>query len=228
MKTKYIGTTLLFSKNVNEVYHGIQASYILKLNTFQHFIEDLNNLANETVSNEFPGYEYIGVTDLYISEKEGEGHYLGRTSYYNTKTLEEAKKMCLSSTKLSGLISEKLEKDLYNVGLVYFNEDREGPEFHSTIIVYTQLKTVRDKADLAKMAKSSLFKQKITHFAVEQLFNDDLKYVGVIDFYKVQDKGLFVVFGKFEHFRQLKKEVLTAAKLEKSYEGVIEDYEYVD
>jgi hypothetical protein len=227
MKKIYIGVTLMFYIKHDEMYKAIQSSYIIELSNFLNFIEDVNLLTSSLIKTEFLDYQYAGITDLYVTEKEDIGNFLGRSSYFDYKTYADAKKLILGRKEIIKIINTHTISDKFNIGFVYFNEDSEGSEFNSTIIVNSQLNNVKDIEGIESFAISTKFKQKILDFSVEQIGIEDLKFVGISDFYKIKGKGLFSISGTFKNFKSISAELIEKSELEKKFDDVIEDYSYV-
>jgi hypothetical protein len=228
MKKKYIGVTMMFWIKKNEMHKAVQSSYILKITDFLNFKNEINLLSLSLIETEFVGYRYSGITDLYVSEKEGFGNFLGRTSYFDYKTLSDAKKMVLGEFELNEIIESNTIFDRFNVGFVYFNEDSEGLEFNSTIIIDSQLTNVKNIEYLKSFANSILFKQKVIDFSVEQLYLDDLKFIGISAFYKIKEKGLFSISCNFKNIGNINSELIKSSELEQKFNEVLEDYNYVN
>ncbi|WP_407845770.1 hypothetical protein [Chryseobacterium sp. KCF3-3] len=226
MKNKYIGVTLMFYKEESNKYVAVQSSYVLKLSNYKDFKKDVNALVDKIINKEYLNYIFLGITDLYISEKDGKGKYLGRTSYYNYKEIKQAKAITLSKNKINEIICNNQKAKKYNIGLVYFNNDSDGEKFNSTLIIYSQIKNVKNYDDLL-FFNTLKFKKKIVKFSIEELKIDDLKLVGFTDFYPVQKKGLFSLVSTFSKISELKKNVIEVKQLRKKFNDVLSDFSYL-
>lgn len=223
-----IGFTLLFWKKEDEIYKGIQSSFTLKITDFFHFDKQINLLVFELLNSEFKYFNYAGITDIYVSELDGLGNYLGRTSYYNYKAISSAKKLLLSEENIIETIVNQSSAARFNVGFVYFNQDREGKKFNSTFIIYTQYSTVQSSKELINLANSRDFKQKIIKFAVENLYLDDLTVIGISDLYEIRNKGLFTLEGMFNDFENISSEIIPKELVQDKFNEVLDDYKYID
>lgn len=217
----------MFYTKQDELYKAVQASYTIEMLNFLDFINKVNLLSSNLIKTEFLNYQYAGITDIYMSEKEDIGNFLGRSSYFDFKTFNEAEKLILRKHEIMKIIKEHDVLDKFNIGLVYFNEDREGSEFNSTIIVNSQMNNIKNIDDLWLFATSTKFKQKILDFSVELLCLEDLKFVGISDFYKIKGKGLFAISGNFKNFKSITSELIKTSELEQKFDDVMEDYSYV-
>lgn len=224
---KHIGVTLMFYIEQEGMYNAVQSSYIIEMSNFLNFTNEVNLLSSSLIKTEFSNYKYAGITDLYVSEKEKIGNFLGRSSYFDYKTYFDAEKLILKEQEIIKRIKKHTVFDKFNVGFVFFNEDSEGSDFNSTIVVYSLIDNVKSFRDLESFANSKKFKQKILNFSVEQLFLDDLMFVGVSDFYKVKEKGIFAITGKFKNIQNITLELIQESELEQKFDDVIDDYSYL-
>lgn len=226
---KYIGTTLIFTLVEDNVYKAIQSSFILELNTIIDFKEQLKDLVNNLIqSDSFKDYSYLGVSDLYITESEGKTKYLGRSSLYDIKTQEEAKKYILNEKKIKKAFENTKWFDKSNLGLVYFHQDEEGEEYNSTIIIYSLITKYDNLKYIYEFANSKSFKEKILHFSVEQLSYNRLIFIGISELYPIKEKGLFTQSAIFKSIDEVKSEVFSERELENAFKDVLDDYMYID
>src|SRR5690606_32069061 len=132
------GVTFVFYKKSKSKYHAIQSSYIFKLKPFEFLKTDILKKAEEIIDVYLSDYVFLGISDLYMTEKLDVYNYLGRTSFYKLKDEEKADSMVLNIKEINQRLErthKNYKKNLINVGFVYFNKDAEGKEFNSTIIV---------------------------------------------------------------------------------------------
>jgi len=226
-QNKHIGVTLLFYKKEKEKYHAIMSSYIFLLNTYKSFVFDVEKTAKKLLMKEFCDFTFAGIADLYIAEKEGNGRYLGRTSFFEKKQIQEAKEIILKNNAINKILSENPKEQKYNIGLVYFNNDSEGIKFNSTIIIYSQLRNIENFEQILKLANNKNFKKKIIKFSIEQLKLEDLQYVGIIDFYPIKHNGLFAVEKSFNDISNINEEIISVSELRKKFNEVLKDYKHL-
>lgn len=224
---KYIGTTLVFFLKENDLFKAIQSSYIFELTTLTDLKEKIEDLANQLVQSDYKGYTYIGISDLYVSENEGEANFLGRTSFFMDKKKSDSEKHILNIEELKRTFESIKSYKKLNIGFVYFHQDKEGQEYNSTIIVYSQIITKSNLNSIYKIAESKNFMQKIIDFSVEQLHIDGLKFIGISELYPVRDTGLFSKHGEFKNFNEIESVLIPENELESAFNNVIEDYKYV-
>ncbi|MCC9044161.1 hypothetical protein LNQ81_15930 [Myroides sp. M-43] len=161
---KYIGVTLVFY--CNNTFTGIQSSYIFELKSLELLLIDIENKAKEIINKFLLSFDFLGVSDLYMTEDLSAYNFLGRTSYFDMKEEGESQKIIVNDDILCKEVSEIIRGSLINVGLVYFNKDSEGSEFNSTMIIYTIIDEFNGMDVLYKSLKSSEFKNKIIELSV--------------------------------------------------------------
>lgn len=225
---KYIGVTLVFSLKENNVFKAIQSSYIFELTTFADLKENVQNLVNQLIIADYKSYKYVGISDLYISENEGEANFLGRSSFFKDKKISDSKKHIMNNRELEKTLESFSTYEKLNIGLVYFHQDEEGKEYNSTIIVYSQILYKNDLNSIYKIANDKVFLQKIIDFSIEQLYVDGLKFIGISELYPIKSRGLFSQYGEFKDFRKIEKELIPENELENVFNSVLEDYQYVN
>lgn len=225
---KYIGITLVFSSKEEKYCKAVKSSYIFKLKDWSDLKSDIVKLAAKQIKSEFKGFKYLGISDLYISEKEGENNYLGRTSFFNDKTYMDAEKHTLKNkVKLLDAFTKSQLFNKSNISLVYFHQDKEDKQFNSTFIIYSQVSKSKDLEHIIKLAKSNLFKQKIINFSVEKLYLRRVKFVGINYLYGIKGKGLFKESGKFKNYSKIKSELLNDKEIITKLKAIKRDYKYV-
>lgn len=227
MKKRYIGITLIFSKKVIGYYKAIQSSYIIEIESFSKLKEDINSIANSLLKSDFRDYNFVGVSDLFITDNEGEAKFLGRTSYFDDNNIEKARKHILNKKELKEALNRIAGYKRSNLGFVYFHEDKEGKEYYSTIIIYTLLESKKDLNYILSMGECNSLKQAICDFSIEQLYVESLKFVGISDLYPIQNKGLFEQIGEFENLNEIKEEVFGENDLKTKFDEILEDYQSV-
>lgn len=231
MENKFIGVTFVFYKKSKSKYHAIQSSYIFKLKPFEFLKTDILKKAEEIIDVYLSDYVFLGISDLYMTEKLDVYNYLGRTSFYKLKDEEKADSMVLNIKEINQRLErthKNYKKNLINVGFVYFNKDAEGKEFNSTIIVYTVIKDFDDLKTIYRIAEGSNFKNKIVKFSIENLNKRDLKFKGISDFYYVKNEGLFESEGVFESKEDIIVDILSWDKeLKKELDNIYKDYLFV-
>jgi len=221
MKNSHIGITLIFTSGNK----AIQSSYIMMKMELEDLLNEVEKIANK--QSTLNGYKYLGISDLYITESEANEAYLGRTSYYDEKTKIESKRHVLSNSKLKLALSECEGFRKSNISFVYFNDDREGDDFNSSIIIYSQICKYDSTEYLHNLAKSRQFKDKIIKFSVEELYLDSLEFVGVADLYGVSGDGLFQRMTTFEEIMEIKDEILGKNQIRLKLEEIEEDMSYI-
>ena len=227
----YIGITLLFCKKGDLKVKGIQTSQIFELRTIQGVLGEVDTKATYLIGEYFQDYIFLGISDLFITEKRGIFNYMGRTSYFDIKKKSEALKLIIDQDILNNeIVKLKKKNKSYeaNVGLVYFNNDFEGKKYNSAIIIHTLINEFFINSDeICKVAKDNSFKDKIVKFSIESLKTDNLEFVGVSDFYLVKGEGFFDVEGSFSNIQEIESEVLSKKELIEEFNRVIKDYEFV-
>lgn len=221
---KYIGTTLVFIHTESNILKAIQSSFVIELSNYTDLKKKIKNLVNNLIELDYKNYLFLGVSDLYISEFEGEANFLGRSSFFDCKKLEDAKKHILNNKELKQALEDTMSFDKSNIGLVYFHQDKEGKQYNSTLIIYSQIYRNKNLKDIYNFANSKQFKQKIIDFSIEQLYLDSLNFIGISELYPVRKKGLFSQYAEFENLDEIKSELIPDNELEKAFNDVLEDY----
>tara|TARA_R110002012_G_scaffold294098_1_gene490032 strand:- start:9159 stop:9848 length:690 start_codon:yes stop_codon:yes gene_type:complete len=228
MSKKHIGVTVIFYKKNNNLYEAVKSSYIIEnASNFDIFKIKLSFKVKELLNFNFKGYKFLGVNDIYISEKEGENNFLGRSSFYEYNSLEKSKEFILKENELEVALIKSTEFKKKNISYVYFNKDLEGKEFYSTIIIYSQTKGNVDLNGLLSIATSKLFKEKILRYSIEKLNENDLIFVGIADLYEIKNSGLFEQKLDVKSIIELEDEIIIEENIEQAFNDVIKDYEYV-
>jgi len=225
---KFIGVSLIFyKKDKYKKFRAVQSSYIFELKPLEQLLEDINHKAEAIINGFLLNFEYLGISDIYITESLGIYNYLGRTSFFELKNETDRDEIILSDDEINKKVSEIVQNSLINVGFVYFNRDSEGPNFNSTIIVYTIVDDFISLNELYKIAESNDFKSKIVKFSIEKLRKEDLLFKGISDFYSVRNEGLFEVEGVFDKKEEIITDVLSNKQFEKELDSINEDYKYI-
>lgn len=222
---KHIGVTLVFY--CNNTFTGIQSCYIFELKSLELLLIDIENKAKENINKFLPNFDFLGVSDLYMTEDLSAYNFLGRTSYFDMKEECETQKIIVSNDILCKDVSEITRGSLINVGLVYFNKDSEGSEFNSTMIIYTIIDEFNGMDLLYKSLEVSEFVKKIIKYSAENLMEEDLIFKGISDLYSVKNEGLFELEGVFENKEEVINEVLSFRQLEKKFNSLRNDYMHI-
>ncbi len=228
MEQKFIGVTMLFAKKEDKSYKVVKSSYIIEKLEFKAFKDNIQSKILELIKTDFAGYKYLGIDDFYISEDEGEGNFLGRTSYYDDKTLNSSKKHILTDLQLERAIEESKTDKKINVSFVYFHEDEEGPEYNSTIIVHSQLTKSKTLKSIIEIANSESFKEKICNFSVEELYINRLNFIGISELYGVKKSGLFSLYNNFDDINLKDFELVEESNFKDKLDEIEEDYQYIN
>lgn len=223
---KHIGVTLVFFKRNKNKFIGIQSSYVFELKPLDLLLNDIDDKAKEITNNFLSGFDFLGISDIYITENLSTYNYLGRTSFFDIKNEDETREFIISDDEIKEKANKNVKSNLINVGFVYFNRDSEGSNFNSTIIIYTVIDKFFGTKELYEVAESNGFKDKIIRFTIENLRQEDLIFKGISDFYFVKNEGLFETEGIFDSKEEITDEILSNNQLEIELNKINNDYKY--
>lgn len=224
---RFIGISLIFCKRNKSKFKAVQSSYIFEFKSLNLLLKDIDDKAKE-ITNEFlKGFDFLGVSDVYITESFGVCNYLGRTSFFDMKREDQVQEIIISEDEINQKVNEIVENDLINIGFVYFNKDNEGSKFNSVIIVYTIIDKFLSMKELCEVAENNCFKSKIIKFSIEKLRVEDLIFKGISDFYPLKNQGLFEMEGIFDSEKEIIAGLLSNEKLERELNEIKNDYKYI-
>lgn len=207
----YIGFTLLFSKKEEVIYKGVLKSYVLSVCDLADLKSAAKRKAEEQIDAHYQDYEYLGLEDIFlVSGLPSEGQILGRTSFYDFKSLEQARSLVLSEEDypFDSTASNAL---FYSTSLVYFYNDPEGEDYNFALTIFTVLdvKSHQDaKFNSLRLSVDRAFLARIVELSVEDLEVENLEFVGIEQVCPIfEDITLGGAFQTFYQEFQSKQEV---------------------
>ncbi len=221
--SKYISATLLFIKEENCVFKASRFSKIFNCSNYEKLLKDIQIFSSEVVDTYYLNYTFLGVNDLFISDKEGNGRFLGRTSFFDNKTIQDAEEHVLNGLEVINALKKSQEMEKINIGFGYFYKDEVDDENNFSLIVYSQVTKNENLEQITKLAKSRSFKEQIVHFSVDFIQLQRLKFVGITDLYGIKGPGLFEEFAEFSSYDEIISEIYSNTDLKNKFREVTID-----
>ena len=170
----YIGITLLYSSYEKNKLVGLLKSYTLFCPNKSIVLSEINRFG--TIQAKLKKCNYLGIDDIYgVSGKATVGEVIGRTSFFELTTIDQASQLNQPLFNLKYNINNNY---LYNCKLLYFYQENVNNGFCfeiNTIMYGANLKT--SKLKNYAMKKSIIYK--IIKISLDINNLEKIKYIGV-------------------------------------------------
>jgi hypothetical protein len=196
-----IGITLLFSSFQDGKLLGILKSYTIFCKSKKDLITVASNKANEQIKLHFPEHKYLGIEDVFtVSGKIAEGEILGRSTFYDIKSILKTKNLVKKIKDFACNKSFFISPDYFCISAIYFcNGTEKYNKYTFTVLTIIRGKSMNDaKKKFERVAVEHSFLNKISNISIEKFDVKKIKFIGIEDIFVVEEDiengGSFQVF----------------------------------